>query len=93
MCYMTTVMGGTSLRYSVDFAWIFFVPVIYVIFTIYSRARERKLGRYAMIGLGMFMAATIIITTLVSISPSWSTLSEHTPEIFYRLEEMVVFWK
>ena len=89
MCYMTTVMGGTSLRYSVDFAWIFFVPVIYVIFTIYSRARERKLGRYAMIGLGMFMAATIIITTLVSISPSWSTPVSYTHLDVYKRQDFL----
>lgn len=93
MCYATTTMGGTSLRYSVDFAWIFFIPVIYVIFTIYTKARERKLEKYAVAGLGMLMITTILVNALVCISPSWSTISENVPEIFYRLEEMVVFWK
>lgn len=93
MCHLTTAMGGTSLRYSVDFAWIFFIPVIYVIFAIYSKARERGLEKYAMIGLGILMIATIVVNALVCFSPTWSTLSEDVPEIFYRLEEMVVFWK
>lgn len=93
MCHITTAMGGTSLRYSVDFAWIFFIPVIYVIFAIYSKAKERGLEKYAMIGLGILMIATIVVNALVCISPTWSTLSEDVPEIFYRLEEMVVFWK
>lgn len=93
MCHITTAMGGTSLRYSVDFAWIFFIPVIYVIFAIYSKARERGLEKYVMIGLGILMIATIVVNALVCLSPTWSTLSEDVPEIFYRLEEMVVFWK
>lgn len=93
MCYLTTVMGGTSLRYSVDFAWIFFIPVIYVIFAIYSRARERGLEKYAVAGLGILMILTIVVNALVCISPTWSSMSEDVPEIFYRIEEMVVFWK
>ena len=93
MCFITTAMGGSSLRYSVDFAWMFFIPVIYVIFDIYTKLKAKDMEKYAFIGLGALMIATIIVNALVCISPGWSSIKDNTPEIFYRLEEMVVFWK
>lgn len=93
MCFISTAMGGSMLRYSVDFAWMFFIPVIYVVFDIYTKSKAKDMEKYALIGLGVLVIATIVINMLVCISPGWSTIKDDTPEIFYRLEEMVVFWK
>ena len=93
MCYITTTMGGTSLRYSVDFAWLFFIPVIYIMFDMYDRGRRKGITKYILILLSLLVLATVVINTLMCISPSWSSLSEMVPEIFYRIEEMIVFWK
>lgn len=93
MCYVTTTMGGTSLRYSVDFAWLFFIPIIYIMFDMYDRGRRKGITKYILILLSMMVLATVVINTLMCISPSWSSISEKVPEVFYRIEEMVVFWK
>ena len=93
MCYVTTAMGGTSLRYSVDFAWLFFIPVIYIVFDMYDRGRNRKITKYILVLVGILTVATVMINVLLCISPTWSSISRKVPEIFYRIEEMVVFWK
>lgn len=93
MCYVTTAMGGTSLRYSVDFAWLFFIPVIYIVFDMYDRGRNRKITKYILVLVGILTVATVMINVLLCISPTWSSISRKVPEIFYRIEEMMVFWK
>ena len=93
MCYITTAMGGTSLRYSIDFAWIFYIPVIFIIFTLCQQGQKKNIKRYVM---GMVMALfimSVIVTVLVSISPSWSSLKTHQAPLYYQLEKMIVFWK
>ncbi len=93
MCYVTITMGGTSLRYSVDFAWLFFIPVIYIMFDMYDRGRNRKITKYILVLIGILAVATVMINVLLCISPTWSSISRKVPEIFYRIEEMMVFWK
>ena len=93
MCFFTTAMGGISLRYWADFAWMLFIPVIFVIFDLYTRAKERKIEKYMFIFLGVLVCATVVMHMLMVISPSCSSLSNAVPEIFYRLRDMVVFWK
>ena len=82
MCFFTTAMGGISLRYWADFAWMLF-----------TRAKERKIEKYMFIFLGVLVCATVVMHMLMVISPSCSSLSNAVPEIFYRLRDMVVFWK
>lgn len=93
MCFFTTAMGGISLRYWADFAWMLFIPVIFVIFDLYTRAKERKIEKYMFSFLGVLVCATVIMHMLMIISPSCSSLNNAVPEIFYRLQQMVVFWK
>lgn len=93
MCYITTTMGGTSLRYSIDYAWMFFLPIIYVVLIMYSKAREKGLEGYVtiiMIGLAI---ASFAITAMVAISPEWSNIKYDSPVLFYYIKQMLVFWK
>ena len=93
MCYITTTMGGTSLRYSIDYAWMFFLPIIYVVLIMYSKAREKGIERYVtiiMIGLAI---ASFAITAMVAISPEWSDIKYDSPVLFYYIKQMLVFWK
>ncbi|MFQ9515742.1 MAG: hypothetical protein ACLRZ9_07920 [Eubacterium sp.] len=92
-CYITTALGGASLRYSVDFAWMLCIPIIYIIFDLYSRACKKKITKYIFILLGVMIFATVMINMLTCFSPSWSDISEKQPELFYSLEKMIIFWR
>lgn len=93
MCYITTAMGGTSLRYFADFGWMFYIPVIFVIFSLCEQGEKKKISKY-IVGFVMALAvATLVVTMLVAISPSWSSLKTHQAPLYCQLEKMIVFWK
>ena len=59
----------------------------------YDRGRNRKITKYILVLVGILTVATVMINVLLCISPTWSSISRKVPEIFYRIEEMMVFWK
>lgn len=93
LCYITTAVGGTSLRYSVDFAWTLYIPVIYICFDLYSSAYKKGITKYVFTIMGGMIFATVIMNMLLCFSPVWSSISVKHPEIFYQLEKMIIFWR
>ena len=70
-----------------------FLPIIYVVLIMYSKAREKGLEGYVtiiMIGLAI---ASFAITAMVAISPEWSDIKYDSPVLFYYIKQMLVFWK
>ncbi|GHU82280.1 hypothetical protein AGMMS50284_3900 [Clostridia bacterium] len=93
MALLCTSMGGTSLRYAADFAWLLFLPAIVIAFNLYEAASKRKIAKYVYPCLLILAFSSALMNILISISPDKSQLSEKAPQIFYWLQYMVTFWR
>jgi hypothetical protein len=92
-CFITTAMGGSSLGYSVDFAWMLYIPVIYIVFDLYEYAKKKKIEKYVFMILIALTAFTVIMNMLICFSAKGGNIANSCPELFYRLEKMIIFWR
>ena len=91
-CYVTTVMGGVSHGYTVDFAWLIYLPVIYVIFDLYDRAKDKKIAGYVIGILLLLTVSTVVLNSLLSLAGGTTDMANSNPDVFYRIKEAIVFW-
>ncbi len=92
-CWVTTSQGGASLRYSADFAWMLCIPVIYVLFDLYDAAKNKGILKYMFNILLVVVVATVLVNSLMAISPDWSDMIEEKPKWYYLIQQMIVFWR
>ena len=91
-CYLTTVMGGTAHCYTVDFAWMLYIPIIYIIFDLYDKAKEHNVSKYALIVILSMTIFMVVLNGLLCFSQSTTDMAANNPEVFYRIKELVIFW-
>lgn len=92
-CFITTAVGGSSLGYSVDFAWLLYIPIVYVIFDLYEYSKKKRIEKYIFIILLALTSAAVIMNMLSCFSSKSSDIASNCPELFYGLQKMIIFWR
>ncbi len=91
-CYITTVMGGVSTGYSMDFSWLLYIPVIYILYDLYDAAKAKKITKYVLALILLMTAVTVFVTVLLCLSDGIGALRTENPEFFYKIKDMMIFW-
>ncbi len=93
ICYLVLAVGGISLRYSVEYAWLFFIPVIYVLFDLDERCKEKKVYSYFVWGIMIMLLLSTVICIGTNISPEWNSMYNKNPDVYYDMWKTFTFWR
>ena len=69
----------------------FFLPIIYVVLIMYSKASEKSGERYVTIIMIVLAIASFAITAMVCNLSEWSDIKYDSPVLFYYIKQIMVF--
>lgn len=92
LTYVIIVKGGSSLRYNIDFAWLLILPIIFVILDLDEYARPKKIVKYVVALILALCVSTVLIGTLINLSPDWTEMGKNLPGTYYNWFYSVMFW-
>lgn len=93
LCFMTIAKGGSSMRYSFDFAWPFIIPMIYVYLDLDEYSRKKKIFKYVFVCIMVLVIATALMNVLLNLAPEWNDAPNTNPTRYYSIYHTVMFWK
>ena len=93
LTYMIIAVGGISLRYPIEYLFLLFIPVIYIIMDLEEACRKHELTKYFVMALLGVVLIALFINCGLYLSEEWNTAFSEKPELFYKLWKSFTFWR
>lgn len=91
LLYITCVMGAIGFEYTLEWAWLFALPLVYVFYAI-DQFMDEKMKAKVIKVIFVMAIATVIITALCMMCHNIEKLDERNTELYYWIRSTLLFW-